>query len=184
MVALRRWNKLEHLKKIYSYINSALPKFLKHCFINCKQSESYQVDKQQARHTDSTTMMLQIDFAEKHTCNAQDEVQSAHSKQVQVILYTSVAWFSNSILSHVIVSDNLKHDKYGVVVFVTEILKHKPGIQLLKVWPDRPNSQFKNKYVMGALGMLSERHNVTIIWNFSATSHGKGSVDGIGATLK
>ena len=30
---------------------------------------------------------------------------------------------------------------------------------------------------MGVLELLSERH-VRIIWNFSATSHGKGPVDG------
>ena len=37
---------------------------------------------------------------------------------------------------------------------------------------------------MGAMEMLSEMYNIKIIWNFSATSHGKGPVDGVGATLK
>ena len=37
---------------------------------------------------------------------------------------------------------------------------------------------------MGAIEMLSEMYNIKIIWNFSATSHGKGRVDGVGATLK
>ena len=37
---------------------------------------------------------------------------------------------------------------------------------------------------MGALEMLSERLNIRIIWNFSATSYGKGPADGMGATLK
>ena len=36
---------------------------------------------------------------------------------------------------------------------------------------------------MGALEILSEIHNVRIIWNFSATSNGRGAVDGIGITL-
>ena len=35
---------------------------------------------------------------------------------------------------------------------------------------------------MGVLELLSERH--VRIWNFSATSHGKGPVDGSQATLK
>ena len=46
-----------------------------------------------------------------------------------------------------------------------------------------PNSQFKDKYVMRVLEMLLERH-VRTLWNFSATSHSKGPVDSIQATLK
>ena len=39
-----------------------------------------------------------------------------------------------------------------------EILKYKPeNVHFLKVWTDCPNSQFKNKYVMGAIEMLSEK---------------------------
>ena len=37
---------------------------------------------------------------------------------------------------------------------------------------------------MGAIEMLSEMYNIKIIWNFSATSHGKGRVYEVGATLK
>ena len=32
--------------------------------------------------------------------------------------------------------------------------------------------------------MLSRKHNMSLTWNFSATSHGKGTVDGVGTTLK
>ena len=75
--------------------------------------------------------------------------------------------------------NNDKDDKYAAVVYLSEILKYKPeNVCLLKVWTDDPNSQFKNKYVMGAIEMLSEMYNIKIIWNFSATSHGEGPVDG------
>ena len=47
-----------------------------------------------------------------------------------------------------------------------------------------PNSQIKTKYIMGATEMLSEIYSIKIIWNFNATSHGKGPVDGVAATLK
>ena len=95
-------------------------------------------------------MTLQIGFAENYACIAQDQVQPAHWKQAQITLYTSVAWFRSHIFSHVIISDNLKHDKYAVVVQVgtvvigtSEILKYNPeNIRFLKVWTDGPNSQF------------------------------------------
>ena len=79
-------------------------------------------------------MTLQIDFAENYACIAQDEVQSAHWKQAQITLYTSVAWLRSDIFLHVIISDNLKHDRYAVVVYLPEILKYKPeNVCLLKV---------------------------------------------------
>ena len=162
-----------------------MPKFLKHCFINRKQTESYQLDREEAQSFDSNTMTLQMDFAENYACTAQDEVQSAHWKQAQITLHTSAAWFRSDILLHVIISDNLKHDKYAVVVYLSEILKYKPeNVHFLAVWTDGPNSQFENKYVMDPKEMLSEMYNIKTIWNFSATSHGKGPVDGVGATLK
>lgn len=54
------------------------------------------------------------------------------------------------------------------------------------MWSDGlgPNNQFKNK-LMAALMKLFEVHfKIKIFWNFFATSHGKGSVDGIGSIVK
>ena len=80
-------------------------------------------------------MTLQMDFAENYACTAQDEVQSAHWKQPQITLYTSVAWFRSDIFLHVIISGNLKHDIYAVVEYLSEILKYKPeNVCFLKVW--------------------------------------------------
>ena len=162
-----------------------MPKFLKNCFINRKQTESYQLDKEEAQSFNSKTMTMQMDFAENYACTAQDEVQSAHWKQAQITLYTSVAWFRSDIFSHVIISDKLKHDKYAVVVYLSKVLKYKPeNVCFLKVWIDGSNSQFKNKYVMGAKEMLLEMYNIKIIWNFSTTSRAKCPVYRVGATLK
>ena len=58
------------------------------------------------------------------------------------------------------------------------------GATTVKVWSDGPKNQFKNKYVMGSLDKVSRKPKVHLIWNFSATSHGKGHVDGLGATVK
>ena len=75
--------------------------------------------------------------------------------------------------------------KFAVKVYLSEILKYKPeNVHFLKVWTNGPNSQFKNKYVMGAIEMLSKMYNIKIIWNFRTNSHGKGPVDGVGATLE
>ena len=143
---------------LYNYTASAIPKFLKHCSINRQQTESYQHNKEEAQSFGSNTMTLQMDFAANYAFITQDEVQSSHWNQVLITLYTSLAWFRSDIFLHVIINHNLKHDKYPVVVYLLEILKYKPeNVHFLKVWTDRPNSQFKNKYLMGAIEMLSEK---------------------------
>ena len=38
--------------------------------------------------------------------------------------------------------------------------------------------------VMGSLDKSSRKHKVQMTWNFSATSHGKGPVDRVRATVK
>ena len=49
---------------------------------------------------------------------------------------------------------------------------------------DGASSQFKQKYMFTNLTFLQEIYDVSITWNFFATSHGKGAVDGIGGDVK
>ena len=165
-----KWMKWEEVIKnqksgsvgsLYNYLSSILPDFFIHTFVKRKQAKSYEDDKSEAGMKNPNTAMLQVDFAENYTCTAQDEVQSAHQH------------------------DHLKHGKTPIVVFMDQPFSLKnPDINTIKVWSDGPNSQFKNKYVIGSLDLLSKKHDIDIIWNFSATSHGKGSVDDVGATVK
>ena len=72
-----------------------------------------------------------------------------------------------------------------MVPFTVQILSNTPDeVKHIKIWADGPASQFKNQYVITSMPILSAKHNVNLSWNFSATSHGKGSIDGVGATLK
>ena len=71
--------------------------------------------------------MLQVDFAENFSCKYLGEVQSAHWSHDQVTLFTIAIWTksgdkNNSCESHVIVSDDLKHDKTSVAVFMCKVV--------------------------------------------------------------
>ena len=129
--------------------------------------------------------MLQMDSADNYTCVSQDKVQSVHWNQNQVTLFTAVAWLKSEVISEVIVSDCLQHTKTAVVVFLHEVLGTFPSdIEEVHIWMDGPSSQFKNRYAMEAMKMLSQKHEVSICWKFSATSPGKGPVNGIGRCIK
>ena len=72
-----------------------------------------------------------------------------------------------------------------MVPFIDQILSNTPDeVKDIKIWTDGPASQFKNQYVMASMPMLSAKHNVKLSWNFNATSHGKGLIEGVGAPLK
>ena len=92
------------------------------------------VKRQQARffkkkieHLTEEEAVVQVDFAENFSCKYQGEVQSAHWSQDQVTLFTVAIWTKsgdkNSCCeSHVIVSDDLKHDKTSVAVFMCKVV--------------------------------------------------------------
>ena len=52
------------------------------------------------------------------------------------------------------------------------------------IYTDGPSSEFKNKYMVKLVSMLSQRFHCSVQWKYFATSHGKGVVDGIGGAVK
>lgn len=93
--------------------------------------------------------------------------------------------FAEEILSMVISSDNTNHTKNEIACCVYKILSKIPSaVEVLKIWSDGPFNQFKNRYIAALLVILEKRFSIKIYWNFFATSHGKGNVDGIGAAVK
>ena len=86
------------------------------------------------------------------------------------------------------VSDDLAHTKYSVFIFLEYILKHLvekfPSIKILNVFSDGAGSQFKQRFLFSNLHNWEQDHHLKLTWNFFATSHGKGVVDGLGGTVK
>ena len=72
------------------------------------------------------------------------------------------------------------------MAYLYEVLQDSEleGIKELKIWSDGPPSQFKNKYIAYCLLIISSVYHCHCSWNYFATSHGKGPVDGIGGALK
>lgn len=55
----------------------------------------------------------------------------------------------------------------------------------LEFFSDGAASQFKQHYLFSNLGWFKESYSLDeLTWNFFATSHGKGAVDGVGGAIK
>jgi hypothetical protein len=140
------------------------------------------------------TGLLQIDFSENGVIYVQDEIQSGYWTHIQVTLFTAAFWIGGEgeeVVkdSFVVISDSMQHNKHSVVAFLRVLIDHirgkYPELRNIDVISDGAASQFKNKYVMKAIStILPEVTDVRLNWHFSATSHGKGACDAIGAKAK
>lgn len=81
--------------------------------------------------------------------------------------------------------DDLDHSKRTVIPYLDKIIEDFPvGISFVNIWSDGPSEQLKNRYIAAKIPVLQDKFKKKIIWNFFATSHGKGPVDGIGGAIK
>ena len=101
-------------------------------------------------------------------------------------MFTSVAWQQDSCTSTVSISDDLTHSRDSVIIFVDKLLSSviDESVKTLHIWSDVQSSQFKNRFIAASIPWLQEKQKLKICWNFFATSHGKGPVDGIGGVVK
>lgn len=172
---------------LIAHLAALSPHFLKHSFIKREQAATFNLhDRPRAENSEyALEALLQIDFAENYVCESQDEVQSAHWNQCQLTLFTSFLCYNDITQSKVLISNNKEHTKDTIIPYIINILMKLPTmVKILKIWSDGPSSQFKNRFIANAIEHLEKKFELKIIWNYFATSHGKGCVDGIGATVK
>lgn len=177
----------EHVTELINYIQSIYKAFFEHVYIKRQQSHSYNEIRNTVSSNEHSSheALIQVDFAENYTCIAQNEVQSFHWCQPQVSLFTCSVWFHGKQHPFVIVSDNLTHTKDTIIAYMSRLLNELPStITDVQIWSDGPSSQFKNKYIAAAIKVLEQVKKIKIQWNYFATSHGKGPVDGIGGAVK
>ncbi|KAJ8887156.1 hypothetical protein PR048_013371, partial [Dryococelus australis] len=105
------------LQKIFSQLNS-----LTHSayFATCKKSLIILPNK----------AVRQIGFAENYTLTEQDEIQSHYWSKHQVTIFTCCVWHLDKVYFFAVISDDLRHSKVSVWVFMQSLL-----IELKKIAP-------------------------------------------------
>ena len=167
----------------YNELLKQTPFFLKHTFVKRVQAAAFVAECDSVKN-DGDKVVIQVDFADNFTTKTQNEIQSAYWAYNQVTLFTACAWEHQNKHAMVVVSDYLHHDKYAVNLFLKTILQHLDStvqrFNKVVIFSDGAASQFKQHYLLSSITLL----NRNISWNFFATSHGKGPVDGIGGITK
>lgn len=173
------------VKELVSKVNNQLHYFKKHVYVKRMQSLYFGKCKAEVANDE---VVLQIDFAENYSLTSQDEIQSAHWGHRQVTLFTAVAWLHNDKRSFVIVSDDMDHGKFAVWTFlkalIMELKAEFTNLVKIKIFSDGSAAQFKNRFTLSNLLFFKDYFSMDVEWNFSASGHGKGAVDGVGGKTK
>ena len=190
-------NELNHLKwvklsgtmaDIIDLITSKLKFFLYHDFVKNAHAKSFQDWKSNLAKNE---VLYHFDFCENYQFIPQDEIQSGHWDHQCCTLFTALVHYkdANDCLQHesfVLVSDYMNHDKFVVLVFLGQISEKfknlHSDITITKKYfrSDSSGQHFKPKYTICSMSWIKKE----IEWDFSATSHGIGDIDGLGGTCK
>ena len=100
-------------KKLAKVMKEDVSSVVHHVVIKRRQALWFEKEK-----VNQSCVVMQIDFAENYTASFQDEIQSVHWHQNQVLLLTCAIWHLSGLSSYVLVSDCLDHDKNNYKICV------------------------------------------------------------------
>lgn len=118
----------------------------------------------------------------------QDEIQKAHWNTKPLSLFTAFVQSKSENFSFALPSLDVTHDKFVVDSALKIIFNHirtiLPNVEEVNCFSDGAASQFKQRFHFRNFTRIANERKINLSWNFFATSHGKGVVDGIGGTVK
>ena len=178
---LRRDQKQEcvdELKDLFSEFSF----FKEHVRIKQIQFTAFTEDKKR-----SHCHVLQCSFTMAYNCDYQNEVQSALWFWKCINLFTAALYSKSQVCQpFLIITDSQDKGKNSVFTFInalTNYIQFEKGDMLI-IYTDGPSSEFKNRYIVKLVSILSKKFQCKVSWKYFATWHGKGVVDGIGGSAK
>ncbi len=162
-------------------------KFAVHHYCTRQQQEYVKKIKGEARA--DGTVVIQMDFAENHSLIVQHEIQQAHWTTPQATIFTVHITVDKTIQhSLAFISDHLDHNidfVHAAQSVIVQFIRHRYStVKRVNYITDGAPQHFKSNKSMLNLTYHESDFGIPAAWTFSATAHGKGPVDGIGAALK
>ena len=163
---------------------------LSHSFIATEQSRFYKNCKSTLQPKE---VLVSVDFSENYAFILQDAAQGFHWNNAQATIHLFVAYYIDSEnlchLNYVVVSDCMHHDTAAFHLFqksfITFLKTRFPSFpEKIYYFSDGAAAQHKNHKNFINLCYHEAYFGINAEWHFFATSHGKGSCDGVGGTIK
>ncbi|CAF1544024.1 unnamed protein product [Adineta ricciae] len=190
------WKKVQNkfdLQQMFGSVDSLLteieerwPLFLLHTHIDREQREY--IKGLRSKSTNDTFVVAQIDFSMNYTLIRQREVQQGFFSLHQVSLFTKDLTIGNEQRNLAIISNHMEHTTAFVhcaqKILTDFIKKSFPLVKKINYVSDGACAHFKNN--ASILNLIHHKidFGLDACWTFTATGHGKGAGDGVGAVLK
>ena len=155
------------------------PTFQQHVRIKRIQEARFLEDKAKAN-----VGITQKDFSMAYSCKYQNEIQSALWTRATINLFTLARFVNQEVTCHLFVLDNYKKDKDAIFACLLKFYGTTTTFLEEHIYSDGPSSEFKNQCMMKLLHHVSKQHSAKFTWDYFATGHGKGLVDGTGGAAK
>lgn len=170
-------------------LSSALEKLIPHHFIAKQQSKFIEEKK---NNLSAGEVLVQLDFSENYAYVAQNAAQQFHYNNDQCTIFPAVVYYKSEDelkhFSYVAMSECTTHDAAAVYLIqkklVPEICKVITNVKKIIYISDGAKQHFKNRYQMVNLMNHKIDFGLDAEWHISATAHGKGPPDGVGAIVK
>ena len=128
--------------------------FKEHARIERIQSTTFTEDKKR-----SDCHVLQCDFAMAYSCDYQNEVQIALWSRKCINLFTAALYSKSQVCQpFLIITDRIFSFVLAVFTFInalTDYIQFEKGDMLI-IYTDGPSSEFKNRYIVKLVSMLSK----------------------------
>ena len=164
---------------LQSLVMNYYPTFQQHVRIKRIQEARFLEDKAKAN-----VCITQKDFSMAYSCKYQNEIQSALWTRATINLFTLARFVNQEVTCHLFVLDNYKKDKDAIFACLQKFHGNTTTFPEEHIYSDGPSNEFKNQYMMKLLHHVSKQHSAKFTWDYFATGHGKGMVDGIGGEVK
>jgi hypothetical protein len=135
-------------------------------------------------------LIIHINFAENYACKYASETQIIHfgGNREHVLLHTGVFYCGKIVQSFCTISPDLSHTPISIFKHL-EALRHydRSKIKSLYFQSDSPATQYRSRkmfYIMIKKIIPLFCNLQHFVWLYSEPGHGKGPVDGVGATMK
>lgn len=92
--------------------------------------------------------------------------------------------FFSKVTKQLLTQQDTKFVYFVQQIIVSHVKQLAPHARVINYVTDGGPSHFKNRYNILNLTFYETDFGISAVWSFSATSHGKGPVDGLGAAIK
>ena len=161
----------------------------KHIYVKRQQYACYNKLKEELGENE---VLLHVDYSENYSNIQQGEMQCAYFGHDSFSIFTACCYLCkecdliNENIS--IISEASDHSRIAAFTCISKVFdfvqeKHNlPPEVTLHIWSDGCAGQSRSRYAFALVSQIDSK--VEVNWYYSERHHGKGSMGGIGETIK